>query len=142
MINLVYQSSVGPELKANLEARNIRDFFILLPSWVHEVIIAYNSSDDDALISIYASHPYRWIKLTFTGAWFDPDSGDKTEALIHELMHAYNVTMSKAYLNTMDELKSKEGALIRKSWMTLYEGTTQDLTHLVMRLWKNQSDNS
>jgi hypothetical protein len=124
-------SAILVELKRYLEPSGW-----LIPSWCQKMLIGWCADSDDggAAINITVNYEYRWARITFFPAFHV--QGDKREAVIHELIHAFAGILANYARDTIKLLiPEDEAPKFRQHCLDelqmRHEAFVQDMAHCI-----------
>lgn len=119
----------------------ISDVAVFLPSWVDEVCIWFDPSQDNTT-TVSFKKQYRRMDLYVSSDIAILDSNDICDIVLHEAAHAYNADICMCldrYLKYFIP-DDKDRELLNDIMNERIEEQTQDLTESFIRLYKERKD--
>ena len=101
----------------------------LIPSWCHELTVAWKPLDEDAEAQVECEIEYRRATLTVNPTWLHESEAARAIVIRHELLH---LVLEPMALFTQEMLKrcvaddSAFSGWIQDQWRICYEGTVED----------------
>lgn len=134
MPDVWWSTEVPDEVRATVEP--ILDRWLhLLPTWVHELAVKYDPSNDNNALMGSEPH-YRRAHLTVTGWFFRADADERDATIVHEFCHVPLHPLTDWTRDLIERLAGDDERLagwLRSEWQERVEAATCDMERAVRR---------
>lgn len=138
MSKFTYEPGMPATVKREI-VKALKPFEWLVPDWCQEVFVLWNEQggNDGIVISSAVMYEYRQVALTFYPLFLSEEE-NKTEHIIHDLLHAFVSILSDYAHRTIEQLVPKEEApkfreALLEELRMRDESCVQDLAHCITR---------
>lgn len=135
MAEVRWNPEVPDDVRRAFEPHLLR-WFAFVPRWCHEVLIGWTSDDGDYDIQTETHYEYRWFKMTIRPSFLNRSQVERSNEVLHELLHAALIPHLAPSGDLLDFVKEKYPEVfpwakeMRRAGM---EATICDLTDSIMR---------
>jgi hypothetical protein len=141
-MEIIYNKQIEPHNKAEI-ASYIAKYSWIIPHWLQKINIDVIHTDDGSLIaSACVRERYREADINVCPLWFTKAAADKTDAVIHELLHLHTNPLYDFAKNAMRQFSNGENEkamdVVFMEMESYLERQVQDLTFAIMNKFNEQ----
>lgn len=140
MTQIPYQPTVTwlepmpPEVRAAVEPL-LECYLALVPTWCHDLLVAWDDSDHENLATCCARAEYRWARITLCASWLRQTPAAREDAIVHELTHVLTEPIQNHVRDLLEVIKEKFPDVHKwadEQRRYANESVTQDLTRILL----------
>lgn len=135
-MEIFYDADFPPELKTLIE-EILAKYAWLCPLWLQELEIGWYSDERESTAEMSVLSDYRSAKMWIYPRFLNCTRPKQFEAVVHELVHCFNVPLKTACLNALEDVApdvdEKIKAMARRAINKEMERITQDFAFSIVK---------